>query len=386
MAVSLMKDSLIARSHRARAFVVIMSIECVLLSGFSLAKIALDIENHDDIAFTLSVLTTVLFFAFLLFDAVINENQYELIAFFTLSVVLIIRVIYEFFSDAEKSCEILAVNFFAALTSIIFQMALFPLGALVYKELGWKAFLYFERDKRKIKMYSVYQVFVAFLKFDFQFGILFTIFSYYFAPKGFGVPLAVFCFATTIAQPLLGYFGARKERRDLMALHMILVFALPILSTFLSINAMECGNGNGVEHERNESLTHCPFKFLSTFENSGSGSGSFGGGGSGEGTVIITPNGTKYGMFGLPCRPYNSSVGSGGVEITVVGASALSLVCRLFVIIYAIRVSFNFGKGLKDTFKKEPRRKRTLTINSIDEESKDSPLLATLGGRNGGVL
>eukprot|EP01080_Neovahlkampfia_damariscottae_P011474 gene11474-4638_t len=282
------------------------------------------IVNRELFFYTSNVYSSILIFTsislfYFAFDAVLNENSFQLFGFVFISFGMSARVTYQLIKIPGSASDpifylFLIPSIFVYASQIGFLIAVIP----VYKKFGWKAYYKIGSSPELINSYKFYQMFVTMLKLDFEatitlFIMIILIASYdnYFLLIGFGIG---FLF-TVVLTPFGHYFGVRKEFRLVQIIYLVLSLALPIFLIYSMV------------------------------------------------TVWLYPADRFNGL--VPVSEYTE------VQIILTIICAVAVLIRLILIILGIFCLFQFNNGLKQVFDKEWYLVPDFIINLFSKNKED---------------
>lgn len=256
------------------------------------------------LVYNILLIISLVFFVLFAWDAMINENEYQLFTFLFFSILV---TLYAFFSmvlrfgDSSDLSPAVPIIMFAIF--FVGEFVLFFVGYQVYHTFGWRVFTKIGADPNKRTMYRMYLILMTLIKLDT--GIALVLIGQYTSlilkiddAEFYLNILAVFVIAGYI---FVIYYAVRKE-----SLLLFYIFA------FLSILEP----------------SYIIFKLVrfatSPVLEVASGSGS---------TALLVESGTLLSSYPL-----------------LVASAGTALIVRCVVIYYSIRCYQNFGKGLRGVF------------------------------------
>lgn len=176
-----------------------------------------------ELAFALVVILNSIFFIYFAFDAVLNENRFEMTAFGITSLVLTARIIWFFISERwlwTSSAPGRVVEWLALVALIVIclaQVVLFILFVQAWKNFGWKLWKEVRNaDKKLLYAFGNYQAFMSALKIDLQFGcslLILAAFFLYDASHSYALYVIIAGTVLSFAWAALGWFVIRREKR-----------------------------------------------------------------------------------------------------------------------------------------------------------------------------
>jgi len=236
--------------------------------------------------FPLYCVTTV-FLVYFSVDGVLNENKFEVFCFLLVNILVAFYSLSYFFTLSGPPSYLQWIRFGLIM---FFSPLNILLGILSYKALGWKIYRKIGTNGQLIHMYRTYQIFLAFLKMDLQFGLTIVLaigIFYHVASLEFYLDIGFF--VITILWAGLGWFAIRHEISKLVVVFFLFALVEPGYLLWKAV-------------------------------------------------AVLTVNGDwRQAQYTAP----------------VIIISGLALVCRALLIIYTFLSYRHFNKGLRNIFEKE---------------------------------
>jgi hypothetical protein len=289
---------------------------------------------------SMAIVTAILMLYFA-FEAIWQENEFQLIATLIATISLTIGSVYTLvinsikYSNRGTNSQAIAALFFSTLIpnivvflcQIIMLMLLVPL----FRSFGWRLYRVVGVSRMLIKYYRFYVIYITLAKLDTLILLVFLIsgsyfikFSLWYSYLGFSFGMVI----SLVAAPVSVYLGVKRENIPLQVLFIIFLFGLPIYLIYKIIDIW-------IKH----AVIRIPTKFITTEKED------------------------------LEIR----------IILTII--ASLGLLVRALFIICAVIVTMNFGKGLYPIFQKE-----FLVKNLWNSKSKRQNILGSESNISGEAL
>jgi len=214
----------------AKAFICFVVVEAIFLV---IDRMILFYQQDDDNSNWLFgiMLINVIFFVYLCFSSILNENMFEMYAFIAASLLLSFRVLLDYFwQDEDCSTHPFAYCMTQMVVILVLQLVYLVMGYYVIKEMGWKFYKEVGSDLNLKKMYSIYQAFLSFAKLDIQFVFLLIFTGLYFSADirfTTGLVLSSISVSLELTWLVVAYKSITKENGTLFKIFLPLTVVMP---------------------------------------------------------------------------------------------------------------------------------------------------------------
>jgi hypothetical protein len=178
---------------------------------------------------------------YMLFEAVIKENEFQLTVFLLQGFVLVIRASIHLYTPIAALMSkpdtggllivgMIASSFLQAFLAIALFIAVIILSIRVYRSFGWKVFRYVGSNRHLIASYRLYAIYAAMNKFDvlIVIGVLITNSFFLYFEEPYSYVGFVFLFFFSIITPSLSVnIAVKKEFLSLQIVYLLWSLALP---------------------------------------------------------------------------------------------------------------------------------------------------------------
>ena len=191
------------------------------------------------VAFVLLLIMTTVYLCYFAVDAVLWGNTYQLFAFVIMSVLLTIRVAWDF-AIGQANNVTLGVVLVPLIITGLCQVAFLFLSYFVYQTFRWVMFKQVGTSPTLIQKYKWYQFFVSVLHVDVQFVITMTILAWFFVAYSYALAIIIPCACISIVlAALVVELGVRREsNRWTLAFSAFSLFA-PVYVIYKTVGIMK---------------------------------------------------------------------------------------------------------------------------------------------------
>ncbi|KNC47761.1 uncharacterized protein AMSG_03988 [Thecamonas trahens ATCC 50062] len=225
-----LRDKLLRLNRVSKAFLILATADCFiiivlallqLITGYTTVGTSTTDKSIGEngvpryVYWSILEILTVCFFLYFAWDSVLTENVFELWAFQIATFLASVYAVIQYYSVEEENNTVGAFQLAVILT---FQVCFWALSYTLHRSFGWWVFRRLGADIELKSMYKNYQLFLAQVKFDLQFGLLLVMMSTFFfaAASPVFVFVEIVMLAFTIFYATLGIRGIQREDRRLM--------------------------------------------------------------------------------------------------------------------------------------------------------------------------
>jgi hypothetical protein len=196
----------------AKAFVVVVSVECLSLVGLLVQTLVKLAATESLIYLAVLCFYMVAGFAYFSLDAVFKENHFQLVVAQAVHVFIWLFSIYDYFTDLTGEDDTLEKTVVAICVSLV--QIFYPINAYyVWSSFGYRRINLVGSRPENIEMFNVLQTYLSLLKFDVVAAgyvlLLSSFFRYSFSELEY-ILLAV-AFVFSLAWSRVGYLAVVKE-------------------------------------------------------------------------------------------------------------------------------------------------------------------------------
>eukprot|EP00455_Lapot_gusevi_P031502 TRINITY_DN3418_c0_g2_i1.p1 TRINITY_DN3418_c0_g2~~TRINITY_DN3418_c0_g2_i1.p1 ORF type:complete len:338 (+),score=87.04 TRINITY_DN3418_c0_g2_i1:117-1016(+) len=215
----------------SKIFLCVVFAECLSLAAIC-AVLFFNTDSADTKVNLAVVFTSCLFLCYFAFDAVFTENQFQLIAFYVLSILMCARVVYGYwFPDAPRSDTANYLYLAGLCVATLLEIFYFVVGVCiedsVWNNFGYYHYKFVSAIPREKDMYITYQQMLTLLRVDFAFCAVWVILAFRIVS-----PLQLsFNFSAifaTVTWALLGWMASVRESNVLMKMFWVLSVVWPV--------------------------------------------------------------------------------------------------------------------------------------------------------------
>jgi len=216
-------------ARMGKSFLAIVCVEALVLVVFQVVSL-LTTDDRDERLYGVLLLFSVCFFVFFAFDGVLNENFLQITTFLFFSALLTVYVVYQL-AVVEKDS---VLNLLQVVVVILGDLAYCYFGYQLYLEFGWRIYKKIGADPQMRSMYKAFQVFMTFLKVDYQFQIVLLAqnLTLVLATDDVEFYLNIVGVLIVTAVVALGVYAVRKENSVLMIIFIVLAVLEPAYVIF----------------------------------------------------------------------------------------------------------------------------------------------------------
>ncbi|KAF0972928.1 hypothetical protein FDP41_008780 [Naegleria fowleri] len=304
------------------SFLIFTLLQSITIIAASIANMVLnsqDMEPSTAVYFLASVAILAMFcLCYFAVDAILNENKMMIYSYIVISLFLMGRLIYGLAWGGEADELIVMIP---SLFILFFEVCQIVLSIPLINSFGWKLYRKIGSSKTLHQLYSVYHAFIAVLKIDFvcslhvgMLGFFFVVFDFWWVYLLFGVGLLI----SLVSAPLVVYFGIRQEHKLFCILFLLISLLMPSFLIYKIIVLWLPGTHDIV---------------------------------------------TEWG---------GSSMSQLEIKIGLSLLAAFAFLVRIILMAMTCACMFNFGKGLKETFRRDNKKNRASETDKLFLSSQKS--------------